>query len=86
MIKLSDVTYARDTLREAIYKKLDRKIKRADKAKKMSVRIKFSYRIPSILINEILEEYKKEGFDVTTWYDGNFFHNGLNMWVLVDWR
>ena len=86
MIKISELNHTKKTMNEKIQKKLDKKIRRADKTMKSTAEVKFSHRIPPILVKKILEEYEKEGFDVTTWYEINFLHNGLNMLVLIEWR
>ena len=85
MIKFSEITSMKDSLKNSISKKIDKKIKAAAKHNKMLAKIKFSHRIPSILVKEVLEDYKKEGFDTTSWYKSNSLSNGLNLYVMISW-
>lgn len=85
MIKFSEITSMQESLKDSISKKIDKKIKTAAKHNKMLAEIKFSHRIPTTLVKEVLEDYKKEGFDATSWYKSNFLSNGLNFYVMITW-
>ena len=85
MIKFSEITSMQESLKDSISKKIDKKIKASAKHNKMLAKIKFPHKIPSILVKEVLEDYKKEGFNTTSWYKSNLLGNGLDFYVMISW-